>query len=175
MNKLGRSDPNHGEIRLGIVTDELCRTIAAVGKVNDNSGSAVNDMAIGQNEAVGGDDESRSASRDVARPILAPLLNFDVHDGRRDPLGCAHYRARIFVKQRIVIRNIASVSKSRAVSRLGRLIQQGHHSWLIFLKHQEISIHRLAKDRQAVTRRQLQQLGSIRSFWSATLFLRATW
>src|SRR5206468_882935 len=83
---------------------------AAVGKVNDNSGSAVDDMAIGQNEAVGRDDESRSASRDVARPILAPLLNFDVHDGRRDPLGCAHYRARIFVKQRIATRNIASVS-----------------------------------------------------------------
>lgn len=98
MNKMGRIDPNHREIRLRIITYELSRIIAAVRKINDDSGSTVDDMAVGQNEAVRRNHKSRAGSADVARVIFASLLDLDVRDGGRDPIDCAHHRPRIFVE-----------------------------------------------------------------------------
>jgi hypothetical protein len=54
-------------------------------------------MAVGQNETVGCNYKSRTVSGDVTRLIFAPLLDFDVRDGRRDALYRAHHRARVIV------------------------------------------------------------------------------
>src|SRR6266496_750269 len=99
MNKMGRIDPSHREIRFGIIPDELCRIIAAVRKINDNSGSAVDDMAVRQNKAVRRNHKSRAASTDLALVAFASLLDLDVRDRGRDSIDCTHDRPRILVEQ----------------------------------------------------------------------------
>jgi hypothetical protein len=94
----GRIDPNYREIRFGIITDELCRIIAAVRKINDNSDRIVDNMTVSQNEAVRRNYESGAASASLALVAFASLLDLDVRDRRRDPLNCGHYRAGIFVQ-----------------------------------------------------------------------------
>jgi hypothetical protein len=91
MNKMGRIDPNHCEIRLGIITDEVCRIIAAARKINDYSASAVDDVAVGQNEAVRRNHKSRAASA-MLPMTLASLLDFDIRDGGRDSINCGDHR-----------------------------------------------------------------------------------
>jgi hypothetical protein len=98
MNKGWRIDPNHGEIRFGIITDQVPPIIATIGKINGNSRGVVNDMAVRQNESIRRNYESRAASARLTQVIFALLLNLDVSDRGRDPIDCGHHRARILIQ-----------------------------------------------------------------------------
>src|SRR5437773_4639308 len=98
MGELGCIDPDHSEISVGIVADELCRTIAAIREVHHDPGGIMDDMTVGQNEAVRRDHKSRSASGNIPRPSFGALLDLAVHNSGRDPRDCAYDRTRIFVE-----------------------------------------------------------------------------
>jgi hypothetical protein len=90
MGELGRIDPDHSKISVGIVADELRRTVAAIREVHPDPGGMMDDMAVGQNEAVRRNHKSGSASGNIPRPIFDALLDLDVHNGGRDPRDCAY-------------------------------------------------------------------------------------
>ena len=75
------------------------------GKIDRDFGRIVHDMAVGQNESVGRDDETRSRCRRfrAVRAGRYALFDVDVHDRRRDAIDCAHDCARIFVQQHRII------------------------------------------------------------------------
>jgi hypothetical protein len=98
VDKLGRIDSDNRKICLGIIADELRKAIAAIREIHGYSGSLMDDMAVGQNEAIGRNHESGSASGDIARSTFSPLLDLNVYNSRRDAANCAHHRARIFVE-----------------------------------------------------------------------------
>ena len=130
MGKLGCIDSDHSEVSVRIVADELRRTIAAIRDVHHDPGGMMDDMAVGQNEAVRRDHKSGSASGNIPRPVFDALLDLDVHNSRRDPRDCAYDRTRIFVEQQIIRGNVVSACEPRAILRL-RLTQQAHRGWLV--------------------------------------------
>src|SRR5437763_11671845 len=97
MGKLGRIDPDHREIGVGIVADELRKTIAAIWDIHHNPSGMMDDMAVSQNEAVRRDHKSGSASANIS-PIFDALLDLNVHNSRRDPRDCAYDRTGIFIE-----------------------------------------------------------------------------
>src|SRR6266480_7591881 len=97
MGELGRIDPDHCEISVGIVADELRKTIAAIRDIHHNPGGMMDDMAVSQNEAVRRDHKSGSASANIS-PIFDALLDLNIHNSRRDPRDCAYDRTGIFIE-----------------------------------------------------------------------------
>src|SRR5207248_11490957 len=97
MGELRCIDPHHREISVGIVADELRRTIAAIRDVHHDPGGMMDDMAVRQNEAVRRDHKSGSASANIS-PIFDALLDLNVHNSRRDPRNCAYDRTGILIE-----------------------------------------------------------------------------
>ncbi len=64
---IGRRDAQHGDIRLRVVADDLAGSIAPVGQRHLNTLGAVHHMAIGEDVAVGGEDDARASALGDAR------------------------------------------------------------------------------------------------------------
>ena len=92
VRKVRRIDSNHSEIRIGIIAGQLRRILAPVRQAHRNLIRVVNDVAVGQNEAVRGDDETGATAPDFAwaAPTIETLFDIDVNDRRADAIGGAH-------------------------------------------------------------------------------------
>jgi len=66
-------EADYGEVGGGVVPDEVCGAVAAVGERDFDSRGVVDDVAVGQDEAVGGEDESGAAAVAV---VFASDFNF---------------------------------------------------------------------------------------------------
>ena len=95
---------NHRQIGIWIVADQFGVEAVAC-RSGDESGAPVNDVAVGQDEAIRREHEART------RASAACLLHLDVHDSRTNPLHRADYRARVTIQQLQV-----GMSRSQAAS-----------------------------------------------------------
>src|SRR5207244_10168067 len=77
VRKVRRIDPNHSEIRIGIIADQLRRILAPVRQAHRNLIRVVNDVADGQNETVRVNDETGSTAPDftVTDPSIEQLFD----------------------------------------------------------------------------------------------------
>jgi hypothetical protein len=87
-------DADHRKIAVRVVADQVRIGAEAIGQRYVNLVGVMYNVAICQNEPVGGEHETRSAARRMALMrrtwILAslhPLLYFDIHHGRADSVG----------------------------------------------------------------------------------------
>ncbi len=138
-DEVGRVHAQDGEVGLRVVADELRVQFASVAQRHAQLVGAVGDVAVGQHEAVAGDDEA-GARACVAglgrllppgtcapawcppgrprprRPAFGrPAADVDVHHRRADELGGPDHGARVRVERRAVSR----VRQLRVPLRLG--------------------------------------------------------
>src|SRR5215510_6565741 len=93
-NQVRRVDPDYGQIGFGIVADQLRLASPTVEQRHLDLRRAVDDVVVGQQKAVGREDESGAA----AAPPGA-VRNLDVDHRRADLLGRPDDRLRIGVEQ----------------------------------------------------------------------------
>ena len=74
VRELVRTYPEHGEIGVGIVPNQTGGKFPPVGEKHAQVGGAVNDVAVGEQVAIGGDEETRARA---ARRIIPANLNMD--------------------------------------------------------------------------------------------------
>jgi len=89
-----------GEIGIGIVTHQVRREAAPVGKGGLDLAGTADDVAVGQHIGVGGEDNPGART---AGAILE-AADLEVQDRRADPVDGADDRARIGVKQCQILR-----------------------------------------------------------------------
>ena len=74
--------PNHSKVAGGIVADGGCRHAAAVGQRDFDAASVMDDVAVGENQAIGSEYEPRASTAAFARLAGASaaggLMHFDV-------------------------------------------------------------------------------------------------
>src|SRR5205807_8401487 len=101
--------------------------LAPVRQAHRNLIRVVNDVAVGQNEAVRGDDETGATAPDFAwaAPTIETLFDIDVNDRRADAIGGTHDGARIFVEQYTIIARRRDAWPVKFRSGKG-FVQQGH-------------------------------------------------
>lgn len=105
LNRLqvGGIDPDDGEIGGGIVAHCVGGHAAAVGERDLDAGGVVDDVAVGEDEAVGSKDETGAASTAFARFAGAgsagDLVHFHVDDRRADFFNRVGDGARVGVKK----------------------------------------------------------------------------
>jgi hypothetical protein len=99
-------DANHSQVARGIVADGGCGHAAAVSQGDFNSAGAVYDVAVGEDQPVGSEDEPGASAAAFARFAGAGasggLRDFDVDYGWADAIDCARDGARVGVKQGII-------------------------------------------------------------------------
>src|SRR5262249_35829340 len=85
--EIRRIDANDCEVGVGVIANRFRRKTTAIRKSHVNLCGVMNDVAVGQNEAVGREDKSRTAAAALLlktaliRPVASTLLlNFDVND-----------------------------------------------------------------------------------------------
>jgi hypothetical protein len=87
----------HGEVCRRIVTDRICDVGRAIDECRAYFPRAVHDVAIGKQEAVGGEKETRARARRLRWCAAAPrdwnTCYLQVHDGWANTLDRADYRA----------------------------------------------------------------------------------
>ena len=81
-DQIRRGDAQHGEIRVRIVTDEVRHEIPTVRQRHADRFAPCDDVTVGENQAVGREDESRAGAAGV-----------HLHDGRTDHVDGRHHRA----------------------------------------------------------------------------------
>src|SRR5437764_796736 len=105
-------DPNDGEITGGILADQGRGHVTAVGQSCRNASGFMHDVTVGEDEAVGREDESRAATLAVARlsRARAPcrLRNRDMHYRGADALDRSGDSGGVRVQQRSVRRAVVS-------------------------------------------------------------------
>jgi hypothetical protein len=99
-------DANHSQVACGIVADGGCGHAAAVSQGDFNSAGVVYDVAVGEDQPVGSEDEPGASAAAFARFAGAGasgrLMNFDVDYRWADAIDCAHDGAGVGVKQGII-------------------------------------------------------------------------
>ena len=95
------ADADHGDVGVGIVADQVRVEARAVGDAHLDGARAVHDVAVGEDESVGGEHEPRAAAaaRRFAFGRARALSDLDVNDGGADPLGGRDHRGGIGVEQ----------------------------------------------------------------------------
>ena len=94
MDEIVAGDPDDGEIRCGIVADQLGIVSVPIERRNGDFFRAVHYVAVGQREAVRRDDESR------ARAATAHGRDIDADDGRARDVDGVHYCFGIRIERR---------------------------------------------------------------------------
>lgn len=121
-------DANDREITSGVLADQGRRHMAAIGQSRRNPGGFMHDVAVGEDEAVGREDKSRSATLALARfsgarPFCC-LRNRDMHYGRADALDGSGDSGRVRVEQspirRAMVRSGAEIASGRIRKLRGR-------------------------------------------------------
>jgi hypothetical protein len=97
MRELIGAQAEHGKIRVRIVADEVGGKPASVGERNHQITRPVDDVAVGQQVAIGRDEESRTRP---ARSCIAP--DFDMDNGRIRRRRGAGYCPGIGIEQIVV-------------------------------------------------------------------------
>jgi hypothetical protein len=87
-------ETDYGEVGGGVVADEVGGAVAAVGKRDFDSRGIVDYVAVGEDQAVGGEDESGAAAVAVAF-----AGDFDLGDRGADFFGGGDYGAGIGVEE----------------------------------------------------------------------------
>jgi len=90
-------DVQHGQVGLRVLADQLGRVAPAVGQGDADHVGPVDDVAVGQDQPVGGEDEPRpaTAGRSLRASVAAAaggagvglVADLNVHHGRARPLG----------------------------------------------------------------------------------------
>ena len=117
----GGADAQHGEVRVGIAADQIGFDAGLFVQAHDQPLGAVHDMTVGEQIAVGREQESRTARvpRIARRAAGAALRDLDEGDGRSDALQGADHGAGIGIEDRRVIarrRSSSSLDAKRGVS-----------------------------------------------------------
>ena len=103
-------DADDGDVGIAVLADEVGGALAAVGQRDVDRGRAVDDVAVGEDEAVGREDEARAAARLRARaPGGARRADVDADDGGCDALDGVDDGARIRVEE-LVVRGLVFVA-----------------------------------------------------------------
>ena len=76
-HKIGCVDADHGQVGIGIVAYQIGAGSPAVGERDVDMRCAMDDVAVGQNETVGREDEARSAAPRF--PTANTVAHFDIH------------------------------------------------------------------------------------------------
>ena len=87
-----RVNAYHRDISIGVITDQVSRLTAAIRQRHHELVSAMHDMAVGQNKAVGRKDKSRAVATHVwcearIRSVLDALWGLDQIDDLGALLG----------------------------------------------------------------------------------------
>src|SRR5690349_23292647 len=90
-HNVGRVDADDGQICVGIVAHEVGPGSPAIGERDVDTRGAMDDVAVGQNEPVGSEEEARPAA--ACFPASETAVCFDIDDGGADSLGSADDRA----------------------------------------------------------------------------------
>ena len=84
-----RTNTDHGKISCRIVADQVCRQLPAIRKRYLNTRGIVDDVTIGEHQAVWGENESRAATVPLEWfPITrsaSALSDLNLRDRRADP------------------------------------------------------------------------------------------
>jgi hypothetical protein len=95
-------DANHRQVARRIVSDGAGWHAPAVGQSYFDAARVVHNVAVGENQAIGSEYESRASATAFARLAGAAaarsLMHFDVHHRRTDTLYCARDRAGISIE-----------------------------------------------------------------------------
>ena len=91
-------DPEQREIGVGIIAEHARLKLAALERGEAHRPRALHDMAVGEGETIGGNDDAGARAR-----AAALLAHVDAHHTRADPLHDVADDARIVVKQSSVI------------------------------------------------------------------------
>lgn len=94
MRELGCVDAQHGQIGVRVIADERCGKLAPVEQRDADVVGVVHDVAIGDDETVGGKDEAAAVAAAPAMPCL------DTDDGGANPFGGCSYGLGIGVERR---------------------------------------------------------------------------
>src|SRR5439155_7028994 len=99
--------PKDGEVGLGIVANHIASKRTAIGQHDSDPIRVIDNVAVGEDQAVRRKNEPRSTSA-----ILAPTTarcrgarttsHVDLDDGRADHLDGPNHRARIRIQKRVV-------------------------------------------------------------------------
>src|SRR5262249_44753513 len=99
-----RVDADHGQVGVGVVADPLGGVLAAVGEGNLDLNGMVDDMAVGEDKAVGGEDEAGAVAVGLAPPAahaaavrLVPHIQVD--HGRGDLVHGGDHGGGVGVEQ----------------------------------------------------------------------------
>src|SRR5215204_6270146 len=87
------ADANDGEIGVRIAADDVGLQLAAIRQRHSRPLHASDDVSVGDDEAVGGEDRARSMA----------VFSRDPYDGRANDLHRADYRTRIRVEKSVVV------------------------------------------------------------------------
>ena len=90
-------DAHHGEVGIGVVADKDGGVSASVGEDRLHPRCAVNDVAVGEDESVGGENEPRAAA--VVLSTAAVDADLDVHDGRAGFIHAFHNSLRVSIQE----------------------------------------------------------------------------
>ena len=96
--ELRRVDPQHGQIGVRIVSDDVRVRAAPVREHDFDSFGAVDDVAVRQHKSVGSDDEPRTAAGMFA---ISPA-HLDVHHRGADLVCGTDHRPGIGIQQRVL-------------------------------------------------------------------------
>jgi hypothetical protein len=67
------ADPQHGEIGIGVFANQICHLLQTIREASHNQRRAVHDMAVGKQETVRREQESRTGCAIAATRSIADL------------------------------------------------------------------------------------------------------
>jgi hypothetical protein len=105
--QVGRGDLENGHVRVWILPDQVGPVLAAVWQQHVNLGRVLDHVAVGQDQAVGSEDESgtRAGLRRGAPPMIgAAFTDVHRHHRWRDQLDSVDDGAGIGIQQQIIRR-----------------------------------------------------------------------
>jgi hypothetical protein len=106
-----RPDANHRKVGIRIVADDVALERLPIGKMHRQAAAVVDDVTVGEDQAVRREHEPRPRSLATAptppplRPAASPR-HIDLHHRRRDAFDRTHDRRRIRIQQLAIARCI---------------------------------------------------------------------